>query len=347
MQKKYSSWFIRLNWFTLIVIFLVIIAGSFVRITGSGMGCPDWPKCFGQWVPPTTDVNLPENYKAIYSEKRAKKIEKFSKLLDAIGLKSTSNKIRTDKSLLIEQDFNARKTWTEYVNRLFGFFAGNGVLLIFAWILFRYRTKKLIFLGGLNLIILIFQAWFGSIVVATNLVPWTITVHLFFALVIIVLQLLILLEISKNQQRKIKLSRLLKWIIVVSFMITFIQMFLGTQVREYIDVLTKQGFGRDTWTNKLGLIFYIHRSFSWFVFGLLTIAFILNFKTIKERIINLIYLTLIMELVSGILLAHADMPGLVQTAHLLFACIIFALLFVLMMRFDNSSQLTDLQTELN
>jgi cytochrome c oxidase assembly protein subunit 15 len=122
---QFSKTFVRFNWITLIFIYLVVVAGSFVRITGSGMGCPDWPKCFGQWVPPTEAEQLPKNYREIYLEKRSKKIEKFCKFLSSIGLKSTSEKILKDPTLLVEETFNAQKTWTEYINRLFGFLAGN------------------------------------------------------------------------------------------------------------------------------------------------------------------------------------------------------------------------------
>lgn len=326
MEKAYSTWFVRLNWISLVLIFLVTIAGSFVRITGSGMGCPDWPKCFGQWVPPTDSAVLPSNYKDVYSTKRAKKIEKFSKFLGAIGFKSEAKKIREDKSLLIEQDFNAQKTWTEYVNRLVGFLAGNAVLLVFLWVIAKYRQRKLVFLATINLIFLMFQAWFGSIVVATNLVPWTITVHLFFALLIIAIQVFILLQVAPSQRIKLPMTAAMRWIVGVSFVITLVQLFLGTQVRESIDLLTMQGYGRETWTDKLGMSFYIHRTFSWLVLVMLTVLIWMNFKGPLYRIINITYILLAIELTSGVLLAYADMPGLVQTSHLIFATWLFTLL---------------------
>ncbi|PKR81483.1 heme A synthase [Brumimicrobium salinarum] len=335
---KYGKWFVRVNWITLVFIFLVVIAGSFVRITGSGMGCPDWPKCFGQWVPPTEKSALPEDYKDIYSDKRAKKVEKFSNFLAAIGMETTADKIRNDKSILIEQDFNARKTWTEYVNRLFGFLAGNGVLLVFLWIMIKYREKRLIFVGGINLVLLAFQAWFGSIVVATNLVPWTITVHLFLALVIIGLQIYLLRMVSPSQQRNIKVSKQFYGLLFLIFFITFAQMFLGTQVREEIDHLTKAGIGREGWSENLGLIFFIHRSFSWLVLALIVGMFWIARKRKDLRILHWAFAMLVIELLSGVILNHFNVPGLVQTAHLLFACILFGILMMAIFRLKTGTK---------
>lgn len=307
---------------------MVVIAGSFVRITGSGMGCPDWPKCFGQYIPPTDEKVLPENYKDIYASKRGKKIERFANFLEKVGAGDIAQKLRNDKTALIEQDFNPRKTWTEYVNRLFGVVAGMGVMLVFVAVLLKYRTKKLVTLATLNLIILIIQAWFGSIVVATNLVPWTITVHMFLALVIIGLQLGILLEVSASQKTTFVLPKNIRLVLWSAMIITFIQMFLGTQVREAIDVLVKQGYSRQYWVENLGVPFLIHRSFSWLVLIMMAYLFWVNRKQYQLKIINTSVYVLVIELVSGILLAYADMPGLVQTAHLLFASVMFGTLFM-------------------
>jgi heme a synthase len=80
---------------SLVSIYLLILAGGIVRSTGSGMGCPDWPKCFGRMIPPTQASELPFNYQEIYKEKLHGQVE-----------------------------FNPTKTWIEYLNRLLGALTG-------------------------------------------------------------------------------------------------------------------------------------------------------------------------------------------------------------------------------
>ena len=254
-------------------------------------------------------------------------------------MKKTASMILDDPTLLTEEDFNPRKTWTEYINRLLGFLAGNAMLISFFWLFIFYRKSGLLPIALFNLILMAFQAWFGSIVVASNLVPWTITVHLLLALIIIGQQLFLIHKMSaaESSHKRIQLPNKLKIIIQVIFIITFFQMFLGTQVREYIDELTKQGFGRETWTDKLGWGFYIHRSFSWLVLILLGLVAYQNEKVHHVKQIRWSFAILVLGLISGVLLAYADMPGLVQTSHLLFASILFGILSMLIFGLNKST----------
>ncbi|MEM8966748.1 MAG: COX15/CtaA family protein, partial [Bacteroidota bacterium] len=121
----------RLSVVTLIAVYLLILVGGIVRSTGSGMGCPDWPKCFDSWIPPTEVSQLPVDYKEVYAQQRAAKNERFLAYLGFLGLGNgdLSDRIKNDKSILVEADFNAAKTWIEYVNRLIGAVIG---ILIFA-----------------------------------------------------------------------------------------------------------------------------------------------------------------------------------------------------------------------
>lgn len=327
-----SSRFLKFQWVVLILIFLVVFAGSFVRMSGSGMGCPDWPKCFGKWVPPTELTELPEDYREAYLLKRQKKVEKFCKFLDRIGLDATAQKILNDPDVYKEEAFNARKTWIEYINRLAGFLAGNAMLLGFGWLLLFYRKRKWLLLTGLNLVLMGIEAWFGSIVVATNLVPWTITIHLFLALVIIGIQLYLLHNMQNKQRSDLPKEKAFQWLSWLILGITFYQMFLGTQVRESIDALVKKGYARAEWIEQLGLPFFIHRSFSWLVLILLVYLFWQNRQKWHYSRINVAFYLLAAELCTGVALAYADMPGLVQTAHLVFATILLAVL--LLMRYD-------------
>ena len=332
-MQTYSRLFVRFNWWALVFIYFVICAGTFVRTTGSGMGCPDWPKCFGQWIPPTEESQVPDNYEDVFSQKRKQKIEKFAFYISVLGLDKTAEKLVNDPELSKEELFNVVKTWTEYINRLFGFAAGNSLLILFLWIFFFYRKNKtLLILSLSNLIFIAFQAWFGSIVVSSNLVPWTITVHLFFALLIVAIHIKQINLISPSQSIKIPFEKWMYIILWACFLITAYQMFLGTQVRESIDHLTRQGIGREEWSGYLGLSFFIHRSFSWLVLLLLTILFYANEKRAKYKSIRWLYVVLIIELASGVFLAHIDLVGYVQNAHLVFSTIIFGIMTMLVIR---------------
>src|SRR5688572_17739379 len=142
--KGPGNTFLKVNLITIILLFVLILAGGVVRSTGSGMGCPDWPKCFGRYVPPTSVSELPANYKKVYADKRLAKNQKFAKMLDVFGYSQLAMRIRNDRSILVPEEFNSARTWTEYVNRLIGAVSGIFLFLCIIYSFKYWKSSKLI-----------------------------------------------------------------------------------------------------------------------------------------------------------------------------------------------------------
>lgn len=318
---------------TLVAVYFLIGVGGVVRSTGSGMGCPDWPRCFGSWVPPTSVDQLPADYKEKYSEIRGKKNVKFAKYLSAIGMDETAEKILDDRSILVEADFNPTKTWVEYVNRLVGVVIGIFIILV-AWRSWRFRnTRPAIFWISLSCLLgVIFQGWFGSIVVSTNLTTWTVTVHMFLALVIVAL-LIHLFHLSDDDGTQLLRGDAgVKLLLMACMVVLLVQVFLGTQVREAIDRVAN-AWPRDSWIGQIGADFVVHRSFSWTVVILHLILLAKWRKTVGVNPLTLGLIILILgTLLTGAGMAYFAVPAYLQPVHLLIATLTFGLQYLLFLR---------------
>lgn len=307
------------------MVYALIAVGATVRATGAGMGCPDWPTCFGKVVPPTSAAQLPEDYQQQFSDFRKAKNEKFARYLSYFGMKETAEKIVNDPSIRQEAVFNPTKTWTEYFNRLCGAVVGiMMILLLVRGTQLRRHNPLFFWLPLALLLITIFQGWFGSIVVSTNLTSWTVSVHLIFALLIVSLLVYLITHINKTQHLpvKLRLSILGAWLILV------IQLMLGVRVRAVVESLSN--LPRNEWINGAGNSYLIHRTFAWIV-GLVLVLLIMVLR--KNGIFNGLCKGLLLcmglSLISGIVLGYFSMPWIMQPLHLVFGAISFGILLML------------------
>lgn len=325
--------FRRLIVVSLVSVYLVILAGAVVRMTGSGMGCPDWPKCFGEYIPPTNVSQLPEDYQEKYSAKRFEKNTKLASRLKSLGFFGLADRISKDESIYEEEEFNVFKTYTEYINRLIGALSGLVVFAIFIWSLRYVRSRSLIpILSFVLLIGMGFQAWFGSIVVSTNLLPGTVSVHMIIALLIVGL-LIWLHRLTKDSKSIIEISKGFKTLLFLTLVVTLIQIAFGSQVRQGIDVIADQlaGGNRESWIEQLSIIFPIHRSFSILVLLLnLTVVWRFYKYGYKLKLPILLILILGLETISGIVMAYLGVPPFMQAMHLVFASLAMGILFYLL-----------------
>lgn len=307
----------RMAWITLFAVYFLILVGASVRASGAGMGCPDWPTCFGSWIPPTSEAQLPANYQEIYGD---------------LGYAET--------------EFNVVKTWTEYLNRLVGVTIGFLILLtaIYSWSV-RRHDKSIATASVAAFLMVGFQGWLGSKVVSSNLQPGMITLHMLMALAIVGTLLFAVARARRGIMMAESIAgidpRFEKWLYIV-MALTVIQVTMGTQVREMVDYLNHtQGADRSSWVDALPWFFYVHRSFSAVVlFANLWLIALLVRSVGWTHTLTRLTLAMIMviglAILSGATLGHLGMPAFVQPMHLVGASLLFGLQFLIWMSYRHA-----------
>ena len=270
---------------TIAATLFLIMVGGIVRAAGAGLGCPDWPKCYGLWIPPMHVSELPSGFDV--------------------------------------ESFNAFKTWTEYVNRLIGVLVGFFIAANFLTSL-RYRKTK------------------PSVTISSLLI----TLHMLLAMIIVGVLLYAsfrskedFVELRMSQQSKQQFLRLG----IIIGVLSVIQMILGTQVRESIDVV-KMGMSltdRSLWIEQLGIIYKIHRSFSWLLIITIGLLFYRVYRFSKnltgrrysgtKGFILLGYaipIGVMTQVMIGVGLQWLDMPGVLQVLHLVGVALLLSFIFI-------------------
>lgn len=294
---------------TILIIYLLILVGGIVRATGAGMGCPDWPQCFGRWIPPVSESELPSDYQQIYADR---------------GYRNTT--------------FNVTKTWTEYLNRLLGVFTGFAIFAtLLASVPFR-KTDPIVFYAAFAGFVLVgVQGWLGSRVVASNLHPGLITLHMLLAQLIVALVIYAIARSQKSVLRHDGLGQLsgfvqpLLWLVIITGLL---QLVVGTQVREAVDLIAKQSnnLDRHLWIENLPVIFSFHQWLAWPVvllngWLLFRLFRIQSGGRTSVAAAWVLAVVLLATVVMGMSMERMHLPMFAQPLHLFFASLIFGLQF--------------------
>ncbi|MGQ9863660.1 MAG: COX15/CtaA family protein [Bacteroidia bacterium] len=277
--------------------FLVIVAGTTVRILGAGMGCPDWPTCYGKLIPPWKENQLPKDYRVQYAV-----------------------------SGRLAEPFDAFKTWAEYLNRLIGALSGAGIVGLFAYSwLFLRKYGRVVLFTSLTLMAMGVQFVLGWQVVKAWLAERVVSLHYLFALGLTLLMGEVLLSTyfaAGVRVDSLKAYTRLGW---TGWGLLILQVILGTEVRAMASKDIPQALG--------SAIFYVHRSLSWVVMGLVGYYFWrvfvepTRFPLSRQWAIYTIG-AIVLQFFAGVLLSYWRWHGALQVVHALMGLLVCNTLYL-------------------
>ncbi|HSH83994.1 MAG TPA: COX15/CtaA family protein [Guyparkeria sp.] len=307
---------------TLLAVLFLIWVGGMVRATGAGMGCPDWPTCFGQIIPPLSEAELPPDYQERYAR---------------YGYD--------------EMTFDPVRTWTEYLNRLTGALIGFlSLMTLVLAVLARRADRWLPVLAGGAFVLVGFNGWLGAMVIETNLHGAVVTTHMMLSFGVI---LLLIGVVARVMSATWTVDPLVKkaWFpaLPVAMVLTVLQTGLGAQVRERVDAVASSAADfhqREGWIDQIGAILSVHITVAMLVVLVnLWLAFRLFSAGGKARRVSMVLVAvLVVQVMLGSSLVVFDLPIVLQPFHLLGAAVLFSLqAFLLMVHTDNQSSLVPVQ----
>lgn len=303
--------FSRLAWWAFILAFIVIILGAYTRLTNAGLSCPDWPRCYGYFTPPTT-----------------------------------ADELQTANKAYPQAPVDKAKAWTEMRHR---YLAGIEGIIILSMIFLSWYQKKYLSPGVFKLsqslfFIMAGQIVLGMLTVTALLKPVIVLGHLLFGFSIIsILWLLWLLtkrQKPKYPQDSFAQQQLNPWI-NIGLVILIIQITLGGWVSTHaaglacIDFPYCNGvfFPRlkmHDINNDIITMHMLHRIGAIINFLYLSLlGFLLFFKNIKKGFAITLLLLLTAQMILGILniLWLRPIP-IALSHHAIAACLLLTLLAI-------------------
>jgi cytochrome c oxidase assembly protein subunit 15 len=317
----------------LVSVLVLMFVGAIVRVTGAGMGCPDWPTCWGCLIPPTKVEEV--DFSKLPIEKFQRKAERMGRDPATISEES------------LRQEFNPRHVWTEFMNRLTSLPVGFFSLATFIAAFWQREKRPLVFwMAFTSLAVVLINAWMGARVVYSGLSPGVLTTHLALAMSLLGTMMYCAwrgtdtpwrIELDAPVRGKLRLAVTALLVVIV------IEGISGSQVREMTDEMAKVhgNVARETWTGELerSWVYLIHRSFSWAVLAAAVWAWLLTRRHRiggPGRVEKVAVGIVIAQMVLGVVMAQIHIYSWVQVLHVGLAAILLA--FVWLWRFGISRQ---------
>ena len=294
------TWFLTLD---------LIMFGAFVRLTDSGLGCPDWPGCYGNVTP-------------------------IGALLD----------IRAAEQVMPDGPVTLPKAWIEMVHRYVGAFLGM-LIIAFTWMSWRWRDVigRSPLLATCIFFAVCLQGAFGAWTVTMKLMPMIVTAHLLGGMTLLALMTWLAAREKTHDPIRPESRRYTAWV-AISLVIVFSQIALGGWVStnyaalacmdfptchgEWIPEMDmKSGFsivralgelpsGEIISQSALTAIHWVHRNFAWIVF------FVVGGMALRLRKdpglrgpANLVLALLLAQLATGLTTIFFQWPLLIAVVH--------------------------------